>query len=93
MAVFVLGAHDALPGVQGAIDTDLLDHHAQILLVDLHEHAVVGILHHGLYARVHAAPSHIAPTVEEHGEVGILVVELDHVGVEAREEEDIVDEL
>ena len=38
-------------------------------------------------------PSLVAPPVEQHGEVVGLLVELHHVGIETRDEEDVVDEL
>ena len=74
------------------MQTEFLDNRTQVLLVDLHKQSVIGVLHHSLHVGLQVAPSHIAPPLKQQGEVTLLIVVFDHLGIEAREEEDIIDE-
>ena len=82
VAILVFGTHGTLLGVLPGVDTELLDDRAQVLLVDGHQQTVVWVFHHHLDIRRQITPPHIAPALEEHGEVGLLIIELNHMGIQ-----------
>ena len=83
----------ALHRVLTSIGDDLVYDDGQVLGVDVYHELLVGILYDVLHTVLsQVLPAGTAVDVEELGEVGELCLDLYHLCVEAREEEDVVDE-
>ena len=81
--VFVLGTHHAFEGELGTQFAEHVYHLAEVGLVDVYYQTGIGILHHGLHLRLYGAPPHLAIAVEDEGEIDILFLILNHVGIQA----------
>ena len=76
------------------IADNLLDDAPHIGIIDLDDQLTVAVLHDVAHAGLLLPhPSHLTVSIETDGEVGGLWCELNHVGIESGEEQDVVDEL
>ena len=93
MTVFILCADSTFLGVFHSGTTQFLDNLADMFQVDGNEQPLVRIIYDDLHIRTDARESELTPAVKEHGEVGLFFLELNHVGIQSRQEQNVVHQL
>ena len=93
MTVFILRTDGTFLGIAHRDGTQALDNLADIFQIDGDEQPFIRILDNDLHLGIHVDQSHLAPALKEHRKVGLFLLELNHVGIHSRQEEDVVHQL
>ena len=92
--VGVAGPHLTRGRVLSSIHQNLLYHNAHVLLVDVYHQPLVGIVGNILHPRLLIVePRRLAAGVEDGSKVDRTLLDLNHPGIQTRQEQDVVDEL